>query len=212
MKVKIFVVNPFEMNCYLYYNEKSKEGIIIDPGASDDSEKKLITGFLKENGVNLKHIINTHGHIDHILGNKWAKDTFQVPVMMHKKDLEFLQRGKEQAAQFGLSFPELPQPDVFLEENDIVEFDDCSLKVLHTPGHSPGGICLVDERERIIFAGDTIFRNSIGRTDLQGGDIDELLASINNKLFKYNDDYTIYPGHYEPTTIGEEKESNPFLK
>jgi glyoxylase-like metal-dependent hydrolase (beta-lactamase superfamily II) len=212
MKVKIFVLNPFGMNCYIYYDEKSREGVIIDPGAGDDSEKEMITDFLKENGINIKYIINTHGHIDHILGNKWAKDTFKVPVMMHKGDSELLKRSKEQGVQFGLSFPEPPNPDVFLEENDTVVFGDCTLKVLHTPGHSPGGICLIDEREKIIFAGDTIFRNSIGRTDLMGGDMDALLDSINNKLFKYSDDYTIYPGHYEPTTIGEEKEINPFLK
>jgi hydroxyacylglutathione hydrolase len=212
MKVKTFVLNPFEMNCYIYYDENSGEGIIIDPAASDDTEKKTITDFIKQKNIAVKYIIITHGHIDHILGNKWAKDTFKVPLMMHGGDLDFIKRSKEQAVQFGLSFPESPLPDVYLEDNDIVKFDDTTLKVLYTPGHSPGGICLVDKKEKMIFTGDLIFRSSVGRTDIPGGSMNKLLNSINNKLFKFSNDYKLYPGHYEPTTIGEEKENNAFLK
>jgi hydroxyacylglutathione hydrolase len=212
MKIKLFTVNPFEMNCYIYYDEKAGEGIIIDPGAFEESEKEMIHDFITQNKITIKYIINTHGHIDHILGNKWAKDTFGVPLLIHKGDLDLLKRSTEQGALYGLSIPESPVPDKFVEENDTVVFGDCTLKVIHTPGHSPGGICLVDEKEKIIFAGDTLFKNSIGRTDLWEGDMDALLDSINNKLFKYSDDYTIYPGHYDPTTIGEEKENNPFLR
>lgn len=212
MKVNVFSVNPFEMNCYVYFDEISEEGIIIDPGASNTTEEEAITNFIKENKVRIKYIVNTHGHIDHILGNKWAKDTFKVPIIMHKDDLELIRSSKEQGEEFGWSFPEPPQPDIFISQNDIIKFGNCTLKVLHTPGHSPGGICLVDDQERIIFAGDTLFRDSIGRTDLWNGSMEKLLDSIKNKIFKYDDDYIIYPGHYNPTTIGEEKANNPFLK
>lgn len=199
------------MNCYIYWDENTKEGVIIDPGAYEDFEKEEILNYIKSNGIDIKLILLTHGHIDHIMGNKWAVDTFAVPVLMHKDDLPLIDMAMDQAAMFGVQFSKPPAPDKFIDESDIIKVSGNEFKIIHTPGHSPGSICFVDEKEKVIFGGDTVFRGSVGRTDLWMGDMDVLLDSIQNKIFKFPDDFVIYPGHMEETTIGEERESNPFL-
>jgi glyoxylase-like metal-dependent hydrolase (beta-lactamase superfamily II) len=211
MKVNAFTVNPFQMNCYIYYDETKSEGVIIDPGAYTNGEEDLIAGFIEKNHIDIKYILNTHGHIDHILGNRWAKEKLKAPLLMHEGDLPLIEKAVEQGLMFGIEFPKPPHPDWFIGENDVIRFADSVLKVIHTPGHSPGGICFVDESEKIIFGGDVLFRNSIGRADLWGGDMNILLGSIKKKLFAYPDEYNVYPGHYEKTTIGEEKWNNPFV-
>jgi len=211
MVTKRFTVNPFAMNCYIYWDEQKKEGVIIDPGAYEDSEIEDILSYIKINGIDIKLILNTHGHIDHILGNDWAKKTFNVPLMIHKDDLPLIKNALKQGEMFGVSFPEPPLPDKFINPDENIKFGSTIFKILHTPGHSPGSVCFVDENDKIIFAGDTVFRGSIGRTDLWMGDINILLDSIRNNIFKYQDDYLILPGHMEETTIGEEKEHNPFI-
>ncbi len=212
MTTKTFTVNPFSMNCYIYWDEKTKEGVIIDPGAYEDFEKEEILSYIKVNETNIKLILNTHGHIDHIMGNTWAKEIFNVPILMHKDDLPLIEKAIEQSAMFGVSFPKPPEPDRFIDETDTINFSDSEFKILHTPGHSPGSVCFVDEKEKVIFGGDVVFRGSVGRTDLWMGDMDVLIDSIQNKVFKYPDEFVIYPGHMEATTIGEEKENNPFLQ
>ena len=212
MITKTFTVNPFSMNCYLYWDEKTKEGVIIDPGVYEDYEKNEILSYIKANGINIKLILLTHGHIDHIMGNAWAKEVFNVPIIMHKDDLPLIEKALDQGAMFGVSFPKPPGTDEFIDESGTIKFSGSEFKILHTPGHSPGSICFVDEKEKIIFGGDVLFRGSVGRTDLWMGDMDVLLDSIQNKLFRYADDFVVYPGHMEETTIGEEKESNPFLQ
>lgn len=212
MKIKIFSVNPFEMNCYVYYDENSGEGVIIDPGAYTDDEKKEISDFISSNNIQIKYILNTHGHIDHVLGNNWAKDTFNVPLYIHKNDLPMLEKAIEQGEMYGIPITKSPKPDKLIDERDIIKFGDCTFNIIHTPGHSPGGVCFVDEKNKIIIAGDTIFHGSIGRTDLPGGDMETLINSIKSKILKYADDFVLYPGHYEQTTVGEEKALNPFLQ
>ncbi len=212
MILKTFPVNPFEMNCYVYHDEKSGEGVIIDPGAYTHDEKEEILEYIRSNNITIKYIINTHGHIDHIMGNKWAKDSFEVPVLMHEADMPLINSSLEQANMYGIAFPQPPEPDKFISEDDTITFDGCTLSILHTPGHSPGGICLVDEKEKLIIAGDCVFHGSIGRTDLWMGDMEQLVDAIKTKIFKYPDDFVLYPGHYEKTTVGEEKNLNPFLK
>lgn len=212
MKTKTFTVNPFEMNCYVYYDEASGEGVIIDPGAFTDIEKKELSDFISSNNIQIKYILNTHGHIDHVLGNKWAKETFNAPLMIHKDDLPLLDKAVEQGEMFGIAVTKSPEPDKIIEEGEKIKFGDCTFNIIHTPGHSPGGVCFIDKKNKIIFAGDCIFHGSIGRTDLWMGDMDALLNSIKNKIFKYADDFVLYPGHYEHTTIGEEKALNPFLQ
>jgi len=211
MRTKIFTVNPFSMNCFVYWDENSREGVIIDPGAFEEFEKGEILNYIEQNKINLKLILNTHGHIDHIMGNDWAKKMWNVPLLMHKDDMPLIDKALDQGAMFGVTFPKPPAPDEFIDVTGEVKFADNVFKILHTPGHSPGSVCFVDEKEKVIFAGDTVFNGSIGRTDLWMGDINLLLDSIQNKIFKYADEYVLYPGHMDETSIGEERANNPFL-
>lgn len=212
MKVIQFTLNPFSMNCYIYYDEKSNEGVIIDPAAFSEAEKNKIKKFIEEHGIKIKFIINTHGHLDHILGNKFAKDYFKVPVMMHKDDKFLIDNASEQARFFGLDFPAPPEPDQYITEDTTLKLYDIELKFISTPGHSPGSVCIIDDKNKNVFCGDLIFKNSVGRTDLQGGDMKILIESIKNKLFKIcSDDYKLFPGHMEITNIKDEKKFNPFL-
>lgn len=211
MKVKTFTVNPFAMNCYIYWDENTKEGVIIDPGAYEESEKEEILNYVNANGIFIKLILNTHGHIDHIIGNDWAKKEFGVPIYMHKDDMIFIKNAMKQGEMYGVIFPQPPDPDKFIDESAEITFSDTIFKILHTPGHSPGSVIFIDEKEKIIFGGDVLFRGSVGRTDLYMGDMNVLLDSIRNKVFRYSDEHVIYPGHMDETTIGEEKENNPFI-
>jgi hydroxyacylglutathione hydrolase len=211
MKVKSIILNPFLMNCYIYYDDVNWEGIIIDPAVSNENEQLQVKDFIESNQLKIVYIINTHGHIDHIMGNKWAKEYFKVPIIINEDDLYLLESASTQGNLFGLTVPVLPKPDKFVSDGDLVSFNNCTLNILRTPGHSPGSICLVDAVNKNIFTGDCIFKNSIGRTDLQGGDLNILLNSINDKIFAYQDDFKIFPGHMEQSTIGEEKKNNPFL-
>jgi len=212
MRIKRFIVNPFQMNCYIYFDETSGNGVIIDPGVYSEAEKSCLRKYITDNGITITSVINTHGHIDHVLGNAFAKDLFNVHLYLHKEDRFLLESVKEQGVYFGIDIENLPEPDGYLDDNSVIPAGDSTLAVLHTPGHSPGGICLIDHKNKIVFSGDSIFRESIGRTDLPGGNSDILINSIKGKLFTAcKDDYIIYPGHMEETTIGHEKSENPFL-
>lgn len=200
------------MNCYIYFDEGTSDAVIIDPGAFTEEEKRLITDFVDKNSLNVNRIINTHGHIDHVLGNAFAKDHFGTPVCMSEDDLFLLDNCREQARFFGLDIPAPPPIDEYLNEGDVINVGRGSLRVIKTPGHSPGSVCLIDDDLRLVFCGDLIFRNSVGRTDLQGGNYKVLISSIKDKLFQtINDDYVLFPGHMEQTLAGEEKKFNPFL-
>ncbi len=212
MKIKKFVINPFQMNCYIYYDEYSSEAIIIDPGVYENYEEEEILKFLESKNIKIKYIINTHGHVDHVMGNSFAKKNFNCPLLIHKNDLFLLNNSQIQGLLYGINIKASPEPDEFISENLIIKLSEIEINFIHTPGHSPGGICMVDHLNKIVFTGDTIFSESIGRTDLPGGDVNLLLDSIINKLFSQcNDDYTLYPGHMEETTVGKEKKYNPFL-
>lgn len=213
MIVKKFTVNPFSMNCYIYYDDKSGNAVIIDPAVFTQSEKDDVLNFIKENNLKINFIINTHGHIDHILGNKFCKDEFAVPIYMHKDDEFLISAVKEQSRFFGLDIPSQPPVNEYITEESVISIGDCNLNFISTPGHSPGSICIIDKDNRNVFCGDLIFKNSVGRTDLQGGDFNLLLNSIKNKLFRNcSDDFRLYPGHMEITDIKSEKRSNPFLQ
>lgn len=212
MEVKQITVNPFSMNCYVYFDKDSGEGIIIDPAAFSKPEKDFILSFIAENKISIKYIINTHGHIDHIMGNKFAKDSFNVPILMHKDDEFLIAAAKEQARFFGFDFPVPPKVDEYISDDTVIRLNGTELIFINTPGHSPGSVCIIDDKNKNVFCGDLIFKNSIGRTDLQGGDLKVLIDSVKNKLFRIcKDDYKLYPGHMEITSIGDEKKSNPFL-
>ncbi len=213
MKIKKFTFNLFRVNCYIYYDENSLEAILIDPGAYDKKEEDEILNFINDLKINVKYTINTHGHIDHVLGNNFAKKTFNCPLLIHEDDLFLLNYASAQGILYNLEIHKSPIPDLFITEDLNINLNNLQINFIHTPGHSPGGICIVDHKNKIIFSGDTIFEDSIGRVDLPGGDFKVLLNSIKNKLFNLcNDNYILYPGHLDETTIRKEKNNNPFLQ
>jgi hydroxyacylglutathione hydrolase len=212
MKVIRFPVNPFEMNSYIYYDENTGDGVIFDPAVYYPEEKEALNNLIADNKINIKHIINTHGHIDHILGNKYAKELFNVPIHMHKDDDFLLENAVKQGEMMGIPIDAQPHVDEYLTEDSIIKIGDTEFRFIHTPGHSPGSVCAIDDKNKIVFCGDVVFKNSIGRTDLAGGDMDTLISSIKNKLFvESGDEYELLPGHMEPTNVADEKKYNPFL-
>lgn len=213
MRIKLFVVNPLEVNSYIYFDEDTKEGILIDPAVYYKSEKEELITYIQGNKIKLKYIFNTHGHFDHTLGNKFCSDTFGVSIGLNYNDKFLIENAVTQAAIFGLTIADKPSYDFNLDESLTLKLGNNDISILHTPGHSPGSVCVVDKKEKVVFCGDLIFNRSVGRTDLPGGNFETLLNSIIKKLFTdCADDYTLYPGHMDKTTIGDEKKYNPFLR
>jgi len=194
--IKTLAVGPIMANCFILGCEETLEAAIIDPG--DEPDRILQT--LAESNLTAKLIINTHGHFDHVGANKRLHEVSGAPM---------LNRLADSAAAWGMTADDSPPPDRELQDGDEVRFGKVLLKVIHTPGHTPGGISLYTDRE--VFVGDTLFAGSIGRTDFPGGSFETLKASIQQKLFVLRDDLKVYPGHNQPTTIGVEKRTNPFV-
>jgi len=211
IKVHRFVFNPFFENTYIVWDDNSKETIVIDPGCSNKHEKKLLADFIDNNGLVPKFIINTHCHIDHILGNLFVKENYNPVLLMPEKDIFLLDIMKEQANYFGIKYEQSPLPDEFLSEDKILKLGNCDVKFLFTPGHSLGEYCVYLESEKICFTGDVLFKGSIGRTDLWGGDYEILMNSIKTKLLTLPDDVIIFPGHEDESSIGNEKQFNSYL-
>jgi len=198
---KAFQVGLLGTNCYVVYDDDKKEGVLIDPGAYD----KRISVFIKDKHLKITWTLNTHGHIDHILGDA----DFGYPVAIHGEDELFLNDPDKNMAPFiGAKMPKIKASRI-LKEGDNVEVGAYSLKVLHTPGHTPGGVCFLCGD--MLFGGDTLFAESVGRTDLPGGDTDALIRSITEKLFALPDNVRVFPGHGPETTVGHEKRHNPFI-
>ncbi|MFS0488767.1 MBL fold metallo-hydrolase [Leadbetterella byssophila] len=204
-----FVFSPFQENTYVL-TDPSGETIVVDPGCYTQAEKEQLKDFLKP--FNVKAILLTHAHLDHIFGVAYLKRHYDVPVYMHKLDLPILADFEMRCKMWGIPGAESFEAEKFLEEGDVFTFGQTQLEVLHVPGHAPGHIVFVSHENEMIIGGDCLFRRSIGRTDLPMGDHDTLINSIKTKLFSLPDHYTVYPGHMEPTTIGEEKQFNPFLR
>jgi hydroxyacylglutathione hydrolase len=204
--VSWITVGMFQENCYLYACPETLEAVIIDPG--DEAER--ILQRLQELKFIPKYIVNTHGHIDHICAIDEVSVVYPVPFAIHPEDVYRLT--DEQAARLyrRTGPPVQRQPDILLREGDTLSFGSLTLEVLHTPGHTEGGICLVSQ-PYCVFSGDTLFRRSIGRTDLPGGNYEQLVASIRQKLYTLDENLVVFPGHGEPTTIIEEKYENPFV-
>jgi hydroxyacylglutathione hydrolase len=211
MEVITKPLGVLESNCYLVYNGE-RNTIIIDPGADAGD----IVSLINENELHPVCIVLTHGHFDHVTAVKELKDEYpDIKIYLHEKDYGFYLKGRKLASQFlGMNYDDLTMPDdvEFVLEGDIIESGDLSFKVVHTPGHTQGCISLVSEQDRVIFSGDTLFKLSIGRTDLEGGNTNQLFQSIKSKLFTLDDAFTVYPGHGESTTIGEEKKNNPHFR
>ena len=205
MIIKKLEVGPIMANCFILGCESTKEAVVIDPG--DDADRILME--LAKSELNVKYLINTHGHFDHVGANKRMKEVTGAQLAIHPDDEPMLNELSHSASMFGLSADNSPPADILLKDGDEITFGEITLKVIHTPGHSKGGICLYTEGH--LFAGDTLFAGSIGRTDLPGGDYDTLILNIKQKLLAFDDKTIVYPGHGPETTIGKERDSNPFL-
>jgi hydroxyacylglutathione hydrolase len=203
--IKHLTVGPIMANCYIVGCEETKATAVIDPG--DEADRILMV--LAESGLIVKTIINTHGHFDHVSANKRMKEVTGAELLIHSLDAPMLSQLSASAAAWGMSSDDSPAPDRTIADGDVVQVGSIALTVIHTPGHTPGGISL--HSENAVFVGDTLFAGSIGRTDFPGGDFGVLKTSIREKLFTLDDDVTVYPGHMGLTTIGREKHTNPFV-
>ncbi|HOI30163.1 MAG TPA: MBL fold metallo-hydrolase [Melioribacteraceae bacterium] len=210
--VKRFTFNPFLENTYIIYDDQNLDGAIIDPGCYDSNEQKMIEKFIGDNKIRLKFLINTHCHIDHIFGNAFIKEKYNPVFMVPPDDVFLLDMMIEQGKLYGTELTPSPKPDKLISEDSELIIGSAIGKFLFTPGHSPGEFCLYFESEKICFTGDVLFKGSIGRTDLWGGDYKTLIDSIRNKLFVLPDDIRIYPGHEAESTIGRERNHNPFFQ
>lgn len=211
LHIKSLAFNPFSENTYVVFNDR-QNAFVVDPGNFSDTETQSLEKFIAENKLKIRNILLTHAHIDHVLGLQWAFDKYKVPVLMHELDFEVLERNPMSARQFGFFFKPFEGEIKYLNENDTVSLDEDELKVLHIPGHSPGSVGFYSKSQKFAVCGDVLFEGSIGRTDLYKGDHAQLLDSIRTKLFTMDDETKIYNGHGNPTTVGFEKQYNPFLK
>jgi len=211
LKIQRFIFSPFAENTYILWDDETNEAAVIDPGCYDDYERKMIDNFILENNLNLKYLLNTHCHLDHIFGNCHIKKNYNVEYLIPEQELVLLENAPQQAAMFGFGRSEICKTDKFISEEFELSLGKTKLQFIFTPGHSPGGYSIYCKQQKFCFTGDALFEGSIGRTDLPGGNHDLLLKSIHNKLFILPDETTIYPGHGESSTIGTEKETNPFL-
>ena len=210
MKIKKFTFNSFQENTYIVHSDK--ECMIIDPGCNNLEEENLIQKYISDNQLIPKKLINTHCHLDHIFGNHFIANTYNLVPKMHEKDLPLLTKAVDIAKLYNVNLTPPPLDVQHIHENEIIHLGDSCWEVLFTPGHAPGHICLLNRTDKIILAGDVLFLMSIGRTDLPLSNHDDLINSIKNKLFILDDDIEVFCGHGDNTTIGFEKQNNPFVK
>jgi hydroxyacylglutathione hydrolase len=210
IEIKIFVYNAFQENTFILYDETG-EALLIDAGCNSQAEVNNFTDFIKDNNLIPVELLSTHGHIDHILGNRFLKMKFKIPYRAHLDDLFLIENAVEHGTIFGLEIEKPPLPDQYLSDNELIHFGNSTLEVIHLPGHSPGGVGLYCKQQNFIVVGDVLFKGSIGRTDLPGGDYNQLIDRIKSRLLVLPENTIVYPGHGPYTTIGAEKQSNPFL-
>ncbi len=211
LNVQRFVVNMIEVNCYVLWDD-SREAVIIDCGAFHEEDREAIHRFIEEKQLIVQHLLCTHGHFDHVFGNQFVLDTYGLPPRMSKADIPLYLRADEQVKLFlhrDISIT-LPPPEA-LEEGKPIVFGHHSLFPIPTPGHTPGGLCFYEESEAVLFSGDSLFRRSIGRCDLPGGDEMTLIDSLQRRILTLPEHVAVLPGHGEPTTVGEERRNNPYL-
>lgn len=209
--LKTFVFNDFYVNTFVLYDD-TKECVIIDPGCNDKSQRDELAAFINEQALIPVMLINTHGHFDHVAGDRYVKSAWQIPLALHEKDKPLLDDTLHYAEFFSIEVEQPPEPDLFLKEGDVVKFGVSELVVLHIPGHSPGSIVLYSKAGSLLVAGDVLFKGSIGRTDLPGGNYNVLIKGITEKLMTLPRETRVFPGHGPATSIGLEYDTNPFLQ
>lgn len=210
MNIARFVFNPIAENTYVVWDD-TLEAAVIDAGNSSEAENRTLEAFIAERGLKPVVAVNTHGHFDHAMGVPHLKRTYDVPFAAHSADQFLLDNSATSAQVFGVKAPELPSIDTDLAGTGEIKFGNTTLEVIPTPGHTPGHVCLFEPRSRVVFTGDTLFADSIGRTDLPGGDYSWIMRSILEKLLPLGGDVRVYPGHGPDTTIGHEAANNPFI-
>jgi glyoxylase-like metal-dependent hydrolase (beta-lactamase superfamily II) len=211
LHIKVFPQNLYQMNTHLLYDE-SGEGVLIDAGNSNEQELQELIDFMEQNKIELKMLLNTHGHIDHIVGNNAIIEQFGLQLYAHKAGLRFYEEAGQFSASLGFDLKEAHKPDVYIEDGDELKFGNTTLKVLYTPGHADGSVCFYSEENDLVVVGDVLFQQSIGRTDLPTGDFDLLAHSIRTKLYTLPPDTEVFPGHGPTTRISYEKLDNPFVR
>jgi glyoxylase-like metal-dependent hydrolase (beta-lactamase superfamily II) len=211
IKVEKFVVNPLGENSFVLIDEKTKKCVFIDPGFYYGEEQDEVKAYIERNGLKPVKIINTHCHFDHIMGVDFIRGVYKIPFLAHADDAFWIEKAVDQGKMFGFDMKPVKPIDEFIEEEQLIEFGESSLEVIHVPGHAPGHVVFYSPTDNFLIAGDVLFYGSIGRTDLPGGDFDTLITNIKEKLFSLPDGTKVYCGHGPETTLGFEKENNPFL-
>ena len=211
MQIGIFTFNDFSENSYVLYDD-TKECVIFDPGCNTEEERKTLTDFIEANELIPIHLVNTHCHIDHVLGNRFVSDKYDLPLTSHQGEKVVLDMQPQISAMYGVPYDPSPAITKFLDQGDTLTFGNTTLEVRYTPGHSPASISFYCREVGVVIAGDVLFQGSIGRTDLPGGDFDTLAKSIREQLYTLPDETVVFCGHGPSTTVGEEKLTNPFVK
>lgn len=211
MTIRIFHFNPIQVNTMVLH-DKTGEAVIVDPGNCQSYEDSQLQEYISEHKLTVKYIINTHPHIDHIAGNRWCVEEFKAPLYCHEAGMPIYNKAYAYGAAFGISADKMPQPDMFLKEHNEIHFGNQVLEVLYTPGHCDGSISLYNAQDKFVICGDLIFEGSIGRSDLPTGNPSLLIQMIQEKILVLDDDTVIYPGHGPATTVGQEKQYNPYLQ
>jgi glyoxylase-like metal-dependent hydrolase (beta-lactamase superfamily II) len=206
-RLMALAVGPLEVNCYIVWDRETKKAFVIDPGGDEDVIKMEVW----KNSLDVEYIVNTHGHFDHVGGDAALKEALGAPIAIHGSDAGLMAEAHERGVIFGVNAPKQPAPDKLLEDGSTLKAGGLTLEVIHTPGHTPGGVCLFDRADSILFTGDTLFAGSVGRTDLEDGSYEELMESIKTRILPLSDSVRIYPGHGPDSTIGAERRNNPFI-
>ena len=210
-QLKSFTFNPFSENTYIIFDDETREAIVFDPGCYVNNERKMLAKYIDDNKLIVKRLINTHCHLDHVFGNPFVSETYNVELECHRAELPVLARVDAAGMMFGTPCPPQEAPTKFIEDGAIITLGCIELEAILAPGHSPGSLCFYDKKNKFLIGGDVLFFGSIGRTDLPGGNHRQLIESIETRLMPLPDDVKVYSGHGQPTTIGRERIYNPFL-
>lgn len=208
--IHYFTFSPFAENTYILWDE-TKEAVIIDPGCLAQYEKEELADFVADNQLTVKHLLQTHTHLDHVFGSAFVKRKFGVKMLMHKNEIPVLDNVESRCIMWNIKGYEPVEADGFIDEGDVIKFGNSELEILFVPGHAPGHLAFVNHAQKFVIGGDVLFRGSVGRTDFPLCSYTDLMNSIKTKFMALDDDYKVYAGHNDPTTIGLERRTNPFI-